>query len=81
VLQYYTALHHRVEYFISRDKQLKKDAISILPIYDPEEFLKGTAPLPTTNTMTPFRRPLLTTILEKQLQGKKLQAKDNGLHQ
>jgi predicted nucleic acid-binding protein len=39
-LQYYTALHHRVEYFISRDKQLKKDAISILPIYDPEEFLK-----------------------------------------
>lgn len=39
-LQYYAALHYRVDYFISRDKQLKKDAISVLPIYSPEEFLK-----------------------------------------
>jgi predicted nucleic acid-binding protein len=39
-MQYYTALHYQIDYFISRDKQLKKDAISILPIYTPEEFLK-----------------------------------------
>lgn len=39
-LQYYAALHYRVDYFISRDRQLKKDAISILPVYSPEEFLK-----------------------------------------
>lgn len=39
-LQYYAALHYRVDYFISRDKQLKKDGISILPVYSPEEFLK-----------------------------------------
>lgn len=39
-LQYYTALHHKMDYFITRDKQLHKDAISILPAYSPEELLK-----------------------------------------
>ena len=39
-LQYYTALHHRLDYFISRDKGLQKAAIPILPVYSPEDFLK-----------------------------------------
>jgi predicted nucleic acid-binding protein len=39
-LQYYAALHHKVDYFVSRDKQLRKDAISVLPVYSPEEFLR-----------------------------------------
>lgn len=39
-LQYYTALHHRLDYFISRDKSLKKTSIPVLPVYSPEEFLK-----------------------------------------
>lgn len=38
-LQYYTALHHKIDYFISCDKQLKKAAIPSLPVYLPEEFL------------------------------------------
>jgi predicted nucleic acid-binding protein len=40
-LQYYTALHHKLDYFISRDKGLQKAAIPILPVYSPEEFLKS----------------------------------------
>jgi predicted nucleic acid-binding protein len=39
-LQYYTAIHHKVNYFISRDKQLQKDSIPVLPVYTPNEFLK-----------------------------------------
>lgn len=39
-LQYYTAMHHRVEYFITLDKKLIKWAIPVLPVYTPEEFLK-----------------------------------------
>jgi predicted nucleic acid-binding protein len=39
-LQYYTALHHRLDYFITRDKGLQKAAIAILPVYSPEEFLR-----------------------------------------
>lgn len=39
-LQYYTALHHKIDYFISRDKQILKVAIPVLPAYTPEEFLK-----------------------------------------
>lgn len=39
-LQYYTALHHKLDYFISRDKKLKKSSIPVLPVYSPEEFLK-----------------------------------------
>jgi predicted nucleic acid-binding protein len=38
-LQYYTAIHHKLDYFISRDKQLKKDGIPILQVYTPEEFI------------------------------------------
>lgn len=39
-LQYYTALHHKVDYFITRDKRLAKEALPALPIYTPEDFLK-----------------------------------------
>ena len=39
-LQYYTALHNKLDYFISLDKKLQKAAIPMLPIYTPEEFLK-----------------------------------------
>jgi predicted nucleic acid-binding protein len=39
-LQYYTALAHRVDYFISADKKLKKAALPQLPVYTPMEFLK-----------------------------------------
>jgi predicted nucleic acid-binding protein len=39
-LQYYTAIHHKLDYFISRDKQLKKDSIPVLPVYTPKEFIE-----------------------------------------
>lgn len=39
-LQYYTAKHHKADFFISLDKQLQKKAISSLPVYTPKEFLK-----------------------------------------
>jgi predicted nucleic acid-binding protein len=39
-LQYYAALHHRVDYFITLDKKLHKSAIPALPIYFPNEFVK-----------------------------------------
>ena len=39
-LQYYTALHHKVDYFITQDKDLQKESIPVLPVYSPEEFLK-----------------------------------------
>jgi predicted nucleic acid-binding protein len=39
-LQYYTAIHHKIDYFISRDKDLQKVAMPVLPIYTPEEFIK-----------------------------------------
>lgn len=39
-LQYYTAMHHKLDYFISRDKQLQKQGIPALAVYTPEEFLK-----------------------------------------
>jgi predicted nucleic acid-binding protein len=38
-LQYYTAIHHKLDYFISRDKKLQKDSMSILPVYTPKEFI------------------------------------------
>ena len=40
-LQYYSALHHRLDYFLSRDKGLQKEAIPMLPVFSPEEFLKS----------------------------------------
>jgi predicted nucleic acid-binding protein len=39
-LQYYTAINHKVDYFISLDKQFIKSALPVLPIYTPQEFLK-----------------------------------------
>jgi predicted nucleic acid-binding protein len=39
-LQYYTAMHHKVDYFITQDKGLQKESIPTLPVYSPEEFLK-----------------------------------------
>ena len=39
-LQYYTAIHHNMDFFISRDKELQKEAIPSLPVYSPLEFLK-----------------------------------------
>jgi len=39
-LQYYAAIHHKIDCFISRDKQLKKDSIPGLPVYTPKEFIE-----------------------------------------
>ncbi len=39
-LQYYTALQHKLDYFISRDKSLQKIEVATLPVYSPEFFLK-----------------------------------------
>lgn len=38
-LQYYTAVHHKLDYFISLDRQLQKQSIPVLPVYTPSEFL------------------------------------------
>jgi len=39
-LQYYTAMHYKMDYFISADKNLIKSAIPVLPVYAADEFLK-----------------------------------------
>ena len=39
-LQYYAAVHHKLDYFISRDRQLKKDSTPVLPVITPKEFLE-----------------------------------------
>ena len=38
-LQYYSAIHYKLDYFISRDKLLQNQAIPVLPVYMPDEFL------------------------------------------
>lgn len=38
-LQYYTAIHHKLDYFISFDAALLKESIAILPIVSPKQFL------------------------------------------
>ncbi|MFD2872452.1 type II toxin-antitoxin system VapC family toxin [Mucilaginibacter ximonensis] len=38
-LQYYTALHHKIDFFISEDKGLQKSAIPNLPVYSSKDFL------------------------------------------
>ena len=38
-LSYYTALHHRLDYFITRDAALAKSAHPVLPVCTPEDFL------------------------------------------
>lgn len=43
-LQYHTALCHKLDWFISRDKKLQKAASRPLPVYTPEEFFKVFAP-------------------------------------
>jgi predicted nucleic acid-binding protein len=40
-LSYYTALHHKLDYFITHDKGLHKAAIPVLPVCTPEEFLNN----------------------------------------
>ena len=40
-LQYYTALHHRLDYIITPDQDLVRSAIPILPACTPEEFIKS----------------------------------------
>jgi predicted nucleic acid-binding protein len=40
-LQYYTAIQHKLDYFISRDKQLQKDSIPLLPVFSIKDFLKA----------------------------------------
>ena len=39
-IQYYTALYHKVDFFISDDKKLQRQAFPSLPIYSIESFLK-----------------------------------------
>ena len=39
-LQYYAAIHHKIDYFISSDKQLKKISIPVLRVYTPKEFIE-----------------------------------------
>jgi predicted nucleic acid-binding protein len=43
-LQYYTAMHHKIDYFITLDKGFKKEAIPALPICMPTEFLTEFVP-------------------------------------
>ena len=38
-LQYYAAIHHKIDYFISRDRQVQKDSIPVLPVLTPIEFI------------------------------------------
>ena len=38
-LQYYTAIHHKLNYFISSDKQLQKQSIPVLPVLNAKDFL------------------------------------------
>ncbi len=40
-LQYHTALYHKMDCFVSRDKKLKTNASSMLPVLTLEELLKG----------------------------------------
>ena len=39
-LAYYTAIHHKLDYFITRKKELSKAAIPVMPVCTPEEFLE-----------------------------------------
>ena len=38
-LQYHVALYNKIDFFISNDKKLKKEAIPALPIYTPKELM------------------------------------------
>lgn len=39
-LSYYTALHHKLDYFITRNKELSSAATPVLPVCTPEDFLQ-----------------------------------------
>src|SRR5258708_13629584 len=41
-LSYYTALHHNLDYFITRNNYLPKAVIPVLPLCPPAKFLKPT---------------------------------------
>jgi predicted nucleic acid-binding protein len=38
-LSYYTALHYKLDYFITRNRELSSKAIPVLPVCTPEAFL------------------------------------------
>jgi predicted nucleic acid-binding protein len=38
-LQYYSAIHHKIDFFISGDQRLKKESLAILPVFSLTEFL------------------------------------------
>ena len=38
-LQYHVALYNKIDFFISNDKKVKKEAIPALPIYTPKELM------------------------------------------
>jgi len=38
-VQYYMAMHHNIDAFISRDKEFIKSAMPKLPIYNPADFI------------------------------------------
>ncbi len=38
-LQYYTAMHHKVDFFVTNDKDLRRQGLPFLPIYSPTEYL------------------------------------------
>ena len=40
-LQYYTAINHKIGYFISRDKPLKNNSMPTLSVYTPREFIEA----------------------------------------
>lgn len=39
-LPYHAALHHKLDYYISRDKEMKAEATAVLPVCTPEEFVE-----------------------------------------
>src|ERR1700744_3812822 len=42
-LQYYTAIEHKLDYFVTNDKKLKKDGIPLLPVIPPNQLIKEIA--------------------------------------
>lgn len=40
-IQYFTALHHRVDLIVSRDEGLIKKAMPALPVLHPQDFVKA----------------------------------------
>ncbi|HEY4108916.1 PIN domain-containing protein [Puia sp.] len=43
-LAYYTALHHKLDYFITRNNELSLAATPVLPVCTPEAFLEHNGP-------------------------------------